>query len=357
MQKYFVTFVTNHLYYLPQFLPIARELKKRGKTCLFFLHDKDRPEQITITKAILTEEGFDYLSVNDYTNQVSCKFLICGANGFPESAPEYDYSALVVHGIGTKAGYFTENMNVYDIRFVEGNFRLNKIKELFPDAKPQLHNVGFSKLDDAVNLTPEDKAALMAKYGLDPEKKTILYAPTFYPSSIEKMPVDFPKDFADYNIIIKPHFFSFLLNRYKHQRKIFEKWDIYPQVYFALVEDYNLVPFMAIADVMISDESSAIFEFAALNKPVICNRNVHYRLTYRIFKSKIRKRMDATMDEFRMIASSAYSYKELVDLVKQEVQQPQKNEANRLKLREEIVGKVDGKVSVRIADILENFKK
>ena len=50
---------------------------------------------------------------------------------------------------------------------------------------------------------------------------------------------------------------------------------------------------------LISDESSVIFEFAALDKPVICNRFIHLRLSYRLFgRYKFNKRMESAMNRF-----------------------------------------------------------
>jgi len=352
--SYLVIFVTDHLYYIPQFLPVAKELKSRQQSFLFLLMGKDSPAQNQIAFDSLQNLGYDTQFYNEETSQLSCKFLISGSNGYPMLKVSFQYSCLIVHGIGTKAGYYTEEQNKHHLRFVEGQHRVDKIRELFPDVKSELYNVGFAKLDGIFDIKQSDKDLLFSKMGFDKSKPTLLYAPTFYPSSIDKMPKSFPVDFKDYNIIVKPHFFSFLLKTYKHHLKKFDIWKKYTNVYFAGVEEYNLVPFMAVADLMISDESSAIFEFAALNKPVICNRNVKYRWTYRLFKSKIRKRMDVQMDQFRDVATPIYNYNALLVAVKYEIDNPNVKAASRKEISEQIVGTVDGKVSQRIVDILLN---
>jgi len=353
---YFVIFITHHLYYLPQFLPVARELKKRGKSCLFLLMGKDLPPQNDITESFLQANGYDYTVYNSRSsNEISCRFLISGANQFNTYNIPHVCTGHIVHGIGTKVGYYTEEQNLYDIRFVEGQYRADKIRELFPDVKTKLFNVGFAKLDSIFDYDNEMKKELLNRMNLDERKPTILYAPTFYPSSIDKMPIDFPQDFNDYNLIIKPHFFSFQIKTYKHHLRIFDHWKKYANVYFAGVEEFNLVPFLAMADIMISDESSAIFEFAALDKPVICNRNVKYRWTYLLFKFKIRKRMDAQMDPFRDVATSVFRYDELLPAVKYELTNPSQKAIKRKEISNLIVGQVDGKVSERIVDVLESW--
>lgn len=354
---FYAVFVTNHLYYLPQFLPVAHELKKRDKRVLFLLLGLDLPIQNRIAEDFLTKNDFECRFFDETAPDIHTTFFISGANGFPKVNVKYEYSCLIVHGIGTKAGYYTEEQNKYDIRFIEGQHRVDTIKQLYPQAHSKLYNVGFAKLDGVFRLSQKDRTDLFYKMGLDPLKKTILYAPTFYPSSIDKMPKAFPADFLEYNLIIKPHFFSFLIKTYRHHLKAFNKWEKYPNVYFAGVEEFNLVPFLSIADIMISDESSAIFEFAALDKPVICNRNVKFRLTYRLFKWKKRKRMDAQMDPFRDVAISVNRYSELKSAVAEELANPGRKSLDRKRICDQIVGMVDGNVSQRIVDVLESYKK
>ena len=91
--------------------------------------------------------------------------------------------------------------------------------------------------------------------GLDNNKKTILYAPTFYPSSIERFPKNFPADLENYNIIIKPHFFSMSKKKYLKQRELLHHWESFNNTYLAKVNDYSLLPFLKSADLMISDAS------------------------------------------------------------------------------------------------------
>lgn len=353
MTNYFTVFVTNHLYYLPQFLPVAQEIRERGHSLLFLLLGLDLPVQNKIAEDFLRDNGFDCLFYDKNTPPIRSTYLVSGANGFPQVNVTYDKSCLIVHGIGTKAGYYTEEQNKYDIRFVEGQHRVDTILQLFPNTKSKLFNVGFAKLDGVFNVEEGAKAQMLKKMNLDETKKTILYAPTFYPSSIDKMPIGFPRDFSEYNLIIKPHFFSFLIKTYRHHLRVFEKWKSSPNVYFAGVEEFNLVPFLSVADLMISDESSAMFEFAALNKPVICNRAVKFRLTYRLFKWKKKKRMDAQMDPFHAVATSVYKYHDLKPAVDNELNHPSLREKQRMEICEKVVGVVDGNVSKRIVDILE----
>ena len=80
---------------------------------------------------------------------------------------------------------------------------------------------------------------------------------------------------------------------------------------------------MAIADVLISDASSALFEFAALNKPVIWCDFLKLRWSYRgIFSFRFKKRMDQDYGEYAAVAVHARSFKNLQLLVEQQLANP-----------------------------------
>ena len=238
------------------------------------------------------------------------------------------------------------------MRFVEGEYRTNRLRDMYPDNN--FVNVGFSKLDPILNgdITGLDLNIL----NLDPTKKTMVYAPTFYPSSIERFPKDFPQDFSDLNIIIKPHYFSLSKDKYKKQRELLECWSDYDNVYVAQVDDYSLVPFMATADLLMSDASSAIIEFAALDKPVIWCNFLKLRWNYRgIFSYRLKQRMDKDYNEYSKIAVRSDSYEALKKNDKAQLLNPGALSKDRLHYAKKLVGSLDGAASKRIIDyLLEN---
>jgi CDP-glycerol glycerophosphotransferase (TagB/SpsB family) len=188
---------------------------------------------------------------------------------------------------------------------------------------------------------------------LDPDKKTIIYAPTFYPSSLERFPKNFPEDFQEFNIIIKPHYFSQSKEKYSGQQKLLEGWSKYDNVYLARVDDYSLVPFMVVADLLISDTSSAIIEFSALDKPVIWCNFLKLRWTYRgIFSYRFKKRMDQDYQEYSKVAVRSDSYKMLKCNVTEQTLNPKALSNQRLTYAEKMVGALDGKASQRIVNYL-----
>lgn len=350
---YNVYFYVAYPYYFPHFLPIGKIFQENNHNVTYILSEKqnsqnmqDIAQQNNLTYKFGTEHLFE--------DQIDIVFF---ANIFDEIDKVHALKTFLCHGTGTKQCGFGEALSTYDAVFVEGDYRFEKFSRLYPEHKNKLHKVGYSKLDAIINITQADKNSLFEKYNLDKDKKTILYAPTFFPSSIEKMSDKFPQDFSDCNIIVKPHYISLERNRYKKQRKKFDKWSKYDNCVIMGLEEYSLIPFLTIADIMISDESAAIFEFASLNKPVIINKFLKLRLSYYLNPKKLLSRMDSGINEYRQIGENAKSYSDMLTAVRQELTNPTKYEQVRLSKATDICGTIDGKVSARIMDIILKLKE
>ncbi|MDO6428078.1 CDP-glycerol glycerophosphotransferase family protein [Thalassotalea sp. 1_MG-2023] len=348
-----------HLYYLPQYLPVYHQLIKQNAghaTFVFYhgIHDE-------IIQSIIEQEQLNHLWVENeeqalafYQSQAADWIFFANSFSYLDDVHQMSKSVQLGHGIGPKSCYYTCSGTATTVRFVEGEYRTQRLKSMYPDAT--FVNVGYCKLDPIINNALIDFD--LEEHQLDPTKKTILYAPTFYPSSIECFPKDWPKAFEQYNIIIKPHYFSLSKEKYKSQQALLLHWQQYDNVYLADVHDYSLIPFMATADLLISDASSALFEFAALNKPVIWCDFLKLRWSYRgIFSYRFKKRMDQDYGEYADIAVHAKTYTELVTLVDEQISSPKQLEKTRLSFAEKLAGKLDGKASERIVNYLVDSVK
>ena len=349
--QYFAVFYVSALYYLPQFLPVADEMKRRGLTYAWIFSD----DLIRIPDRLSKSLGENI--INDTPENISSKadFIIFG-NTYNKLNSVSGKTVLIYHGIGTKACYYESALGKFDIRFIEGEYRKKELDSRSPNAVQERPVVGFSKLDPTVSFSPADREKYLLSLGLDPARKTVLYAPTFYPSSIELMDTHFPDDCRDLNLIIKPHQFSFR-KRYKRQLRIMEKWNKRNNVYLAKPEDFNLLPFFTVSDVMISDESSAIFEFAALGKPVVRNRFVKLRFSYRLFPWKLKKRMDSDIERYSAVARDSHDYNETIRVLREVLDTPVTNANDIERYSKELMSDIDGKVSERIVDYLVSHKK
>jgi hypothetical protein len=350
-----VFFDVQHLYYLPQYLPVYNELTKIGIDCEFILHRQTHLNDVLDT--YVKTHKLSCFWANDKTEAHNIyltekpEWIIFGnAIDGLEKIHCASKTALMQHGIGPKSCYYDVSNSAIMYRFVEGKHRLERLKKLFPEKK--FIDTGYAKLDPIVNSNSKNNDFL-SSLALDPNKKTILYAPTFYPSSIERLPKNFPVLLKKYNIIIKAHFFSLIKNKYKAQQKKLKHWESYSNVYVCDVSDVSILPFMQHAALMISDASSTLFEFAALNKPAIWCDFYKLRWSYRgIFKYRFTRRLDEDIAYFGKVAAKTTNVQELIEQVELHINNPQLKQAERAKTCEYLVGKLDGKCSERIAHFL-----
>jgi len=318
----------------------------------FVLNDQ---ENRSLMQKIAEDEKLDHSFGEEQLFKIQSDFIFF-ANPFERTKELHATTIFLEHGIGTKSTAFYPVLEYIDIYLVEGSYKYERLASLYPHLTHKLHKVGFSKFDPIANMPPDLKSSLSKAYNLDPTKKTILYAPTFFPSSIEKMDADFPRHFHNYNILIKAHYLTYERKQYKNQRKQLTHWNSFENCTVLDVDTYDLVPLFALSDLMISDESSAMFEFAALNKPVVSNRYFKLRLSYYLRPSKLYKRIDKGKEKYREILYNANNYNETLRLAKEALRQtPDRLAAKRVAFSKDICGTIDGKVSARIVDLLEGY--
>ena len=351
-----VAFDTLNVYYLPQYLPIIEVLKRNGhQTVLVCYENKNKKTSIEKIVSDLALECIwvddDIAALNQYT-QLNPDWIIFGnAFSYVHDLPEHTKSAQIGHGIGPKPSYYHKSKTPMTVRFIEGKLRLATIRKLYPN--DHFEQVGFCKLDPIFNRT--EVGVDLIRLGLNGEKQTILYAPTFNPSSLERFPDNWPADFSSYNILIKPHTFTYTRAQYKKQRQKLKRWAGYQNVYVADEQELSLLPFMKNADILLSEASSTLFEFAALDKPVIVCNFFKLKWSYRgPFKYRFEKRFGKDNVIYEDIGLHVNSYKELLHAIPQQLANPDEFSANRRKYTEDHVGPTDGLASQRIVDYLEN---
>ncbi len=354
-----VYFDVQEMYYLPQYTPIKESLEAQGIQVTFVIYQKegDEARQKTLVDNACDGSRVEWVGNENearalYLKQQPTWLIIANTFQNLDEVHTNTKTALVSHGIGPKACYYDVSDSATSVRFVEGPYRTARLKEMYP--KQTFIDTGYAKLDPIVN---GDMSKLEPScWGLDNGKKTILYAPTFYPSSIECLPKNFPKEFSEYNVILKPHYFSLANSKYRKQKHLLEVWAKADNVYLAGLDEVNIIPFMAVADVLISDASSTLFEFSALNKPVVWCDFYKLRWSYRgLFKFRFKKRMDEDLYKYADIAMHAKTCHELKGCVDSQIQSPHAFAQHRAKYTLALAGKVDGQCSKRIVDyILRN---
>lgn len=360
-----ILFDVYHLYHLAQFDPLIDLLENDNRFKIFFsTSSKNRKEEIEICTSILNKrKGSFIFHENEDIRKTEIKKLnldvfICGWSRY-EIESYVSKTTLVImiyHGIGVKPSYWRDNNKRLDVRFVEGQYRIDQLRKHGVDTDLVL--TGYIKLDSLFNENSnyfKEKEELL---GLDESRKTILYAPTFYPSSLEKLGLSLGDITSGYNLIIKPHMWTYYLDSFggislKGQRSlIFKLIDQFDHIRLLEPAEYNVTPYYKISDLLLTDASSTIYEMIALSKPVVVNRFYHLKLSHRIFQKRLyKRRLDKEMnDEVEKFCFLADNVKQLPLAIENALNQKNKNTALIKEYQKKMLYKLDGSASIRARD-------
>lgn len=188
------------------------------------------------------------------------------ANFFHGVAGKYDLDDPAALGRGL-------DLRPYDRVMFPNEDRLRRYLEAGVVHRRQAALVGFPKADDLVNgrWRPED---VRRELGIDPSRSTVLYAPTFSPASSLHLAGEGIVEAlleSGWNVIVKLHDRSLVPNRkftggidWPSRLSRFRQFPGY-----AFAAGPHAGPYLAAADVLVTDHSTVGFEFALLDRPVI----------------------------------------------------------------------------------------
>lgn len=148
-----------------------------------------------------------------------------------------------------------------------------------------VRETGWPKIDRL--LAPFNRTELAQRLGLPVEHKIVLYAPTFSPrfkSSRKMLTVIREMPRPDETWIIKLHDLMDPSERESFRRLACDRIRFY--------ESPDNIPLLQVADVLISDTSSVVYEFMLLDKPVI-TLNARVRLEKGLNLTRIEHLRDA----------------------------------------------------------------
>jgi len=183
----------------------------------------------------------------------------------------------VFHGVGGKYGFDAPDRSMREwhrLFFVNERRLRNFVSADAIDAdSPAIRLVGMPKTDCLVDGSI-DRSAVLSALGLDPSQPTVLYAPTWSPaSSLNAMGEELVRLLArmPVNLIVKLH------DRSRDLRERYSgaiDWPARLEPLLApgggaIAPGHDISPYLVASDLMITDHSSAGFEFLLRDKPIV----------------------------------------------------------------------------------------
>ena len=169
----------------------------------------------------------------------------------------------IFHGLcEEKKGHYNIT-GFFDLYCTPGPQMTEKFQELALINKNFIvRETGWPKLDRYI----KNRSTLDEKIfrGLDPNKKIILYAPTFSPkyrSSIELFNSIREAQRYKFHWLVKFHDLE--------KKSIIEKYKALNSDLFHIIDDIDIFQYMNVADILITDTSSVAYEFLLFDRPII----------------------------------------------------------------------------------------
>tara|TARA_B110000438_G_scaffold22719_1_gene20622 strand:- start:6709 stop:7839 length:1131 start_codon:yes stop_codon:yes gene_type:complete len=371
--KYKILFDSYHLYHLPQFDPVIDLLSQDARFEIFHstCSENKKIELDQCLPILRSRPGTVIFADTEekrmaLIRDLNLDIFICGWSRYPieKYVSEKTLVGMIYHGIGVKPSYWRDNSKRLDIRFVEGEYRKKQLID--HGVETDLALTGFTKIDPLFPVIDHPFDDLKTKLGLDLNKKTILFAPTFYPSSIERFGMKLGDLTDGYNVILKPHMWTYFLDEFseynlKPQRKlVYDLAKTFDHIKLLGPEIYNIIPYYQISDILLTEASSTIYEMIALEKPVIVNRFFRLKLSHKLFRYRLyRKRLSKEMNED--IANFCFEMHRASDLP-ETLEASLINNENKLETvrnyQKKMLHLLDGKASERVrSTILERLSK
>ncbi len=282
-----VLFKIGFVYHKAAFDPVIELFQGDDRYDVFFALDEERVRRFFINFRYrppivdewvrqgyrFTDEkrGFDVVITGDTVRaEAYGRTLLCFLN----------------HGTGIKNILYRNLARNLDTRyhiFVEGRYRVERIEQSGFQGRSEVHLIGLPKLDWYFQGRYRAGAELLRRWGLDPNRPTVLFAPTYKPTCMyDVKDAIFEATRDRYNLIVKLHHYSWMGKYAPHrQHRIFERRvKEYAHSVLLPPSEYNIVPYMAAADTLVSEASSTVFDFLALGKTGIvydlpCDDLVH----------------------------------------------------------------------------------
>ncbi len=283
-----VLFDLKKEYYFNSLFPLYQEMSYDPDYDLWLHIGKDQKRFLGIfviseKKRILSNLEIKGYKVTDETSGFDV--VVCGdALKNPEKYGDV-LRVHLDHGVGIKTLRIRNIVRQKDYHyhvFLEGQYWYDYIKSLGWENKADFYVTGIPKLDPFFWENYYNNKELITKLNLNPNKKTVLFAPSYRPSCIKYVRKKVIDLIPTYNLIIKLHPYSWGGKYAPHsQHRFYESLaKSKPEIFLIPKEDYDIYPYLYLVDTLISDTSSVINEFLALGKFGIIYELPYEQLTH-----------------------------------------------------------------------------
>jgi CDP-glycerol glycerophosphotransferase (TagB/SpsB family) len=231
-----------------------------------------------------------------------------------------------------------EHYNGFNIYFVSSDVQAETAKKL---GITTVQAIGYPKLDNAFNGEYDEKLLnrIRSEKNINPGKKTIIFTSTWDVAGLSALTRWIDKIdslTSEYNILVTVH--TWTLPKYITKLKSIKG--------VTYLDEYDVTPYLMIADVLVGDYNSLIGEFCAFDKPII---------TFQVPES------DRTIPEILTMLESISirinNFGELHGAIKRCIQAPNAKTIERKKANKILFSALDGKAGKRAAEkILESIQ-
>lgn len=185
-------------------------------------------------------------------------------------APRARQRVQIFHGVAITNCFLKPAINDYHRFFMIGPYMVRRFAEkgLLREDDPRIEMVGMPKLDPLAN-GEIDADRIKRELELDPALPIVLYAPSGSYSSIEGEGMDVIGRLRQMpvNLLVKLH------DKSRDFRRTFADWlgrvKKLQGGQVRVLDGFDIVPYLAVADALISDFSSAANEFLLRDRPIV----------------------------------------------------------------------------------------
>lgn len=251
--------------------PVCKYLLEDGRLQVFFtgmFRSKDRPWELYrkfgISKNLVIREK--HAKLKDFDMLLSSDFHMVGQR--------QKIKVQMFHGIAFRNCEISPLVLNYNAVFLLGEYMKRKLIEanIYTPQDNRFKMIGMPVLDRLKNGSL-DKQQIAERLGLDANRPTIIYAPTWTQfSSIYRMGEAIFNTLGkmDLNFLVKLHDnlldpkLNFGINWAREMHKYCSRFRN-----LAFITDLDIIPYLYISDCLITDASTVAFQFAILDRPII----------------------------------------------------------------------------------------